>query len=483
MKLSLLPLLLAAPVLANEQGHVQLLESQVSVKINPPQTYSGYDESPIWEILEKEGWQAAQQAASSQNISDNLNGEISYQAALSQLNQAVESRNTPQARALLASNPQWSNCERIQWAWLDLQFETQSGYGPKAKQKLTALLQNCPQHALATTQKTLAWTQSRHGTDILARYRNSSGFDSNAYSKLTYQVNLNQLGKRRLSSQQTQQASQQISTIKDAKGAELLGWQYLRQKQPAKALSWFNQSINWSSQPSRKQIEGKILSLQRMGQTDDAEQLKSKWSKRYPALTKLNQSQGSPALAKACKNDPQSCLKLLDKLPSLTPQQQALAGWQWYKLDRPMTATRAFVKALKTLPKNDKDYTNTQYGYTLALNKAGFEQRAEYLAYNLPDPSQRMLYTKQREAKAILNAYELQDYAYVIDKTNQFEMNYGKDVGMAEIKGWAYYNQKQTTKAVETFRELADAYPHDETFSDALKTAECAQKKSYKHCW
>ena len=58
-----------------------------------------------------------------------------------------------------------------------------------------------------------------------------------------------------------------------------------------------------------------------------------------------------------------------------------------------------------------------------------------------------------------------------------------KRSGLAEIKGWAYYNQKQNNKAVKTFRELVDAYPHDDNLQDALKTAECALKKSYKLCY
>lgn len=144
---------------------------------------------------------------------------------------------------------------------------------------------------------------------------------------------------------------------------------------------------------------------------------------------------------------------------------------------------RAFEQALKTLPETDKDYHSTQYGYTLALNKAGFEQRAEYMAHNLPDPAQRQLYAKKREAKQILDAYEQQNYAYVIQKSTEFEQQYGKDVNMTEIKGWAYYNFNQTTRAVSTFRELAEAYPHDKKYQEALRTAVCAQKKSYKHCF
>ncbi|GAL04147.1 hypothetical protein JCM19237_2298 [Photobacterium aphoticum] len=56
----------------------------------------------------------------------------------------------------------------------------------------------------------------------MAKYRQSSGYDAEAYNKLAYQINLKQLGKQRLSRQQTQNASLQVNKVKDVKGAELL---------------------------------------------------------------------------------------------------------------------------------------------------------------------------------------------------------------------------------------------------------------------
>ncbi|GAL04148.1 hypothetical protein JCM19237_2299 [Photobacterium aphoticum] len=134
MKPSLLTLLIALPALANEQAHVQLLDSQVSVTVNPPQTYSGYDETPIWKILEKEGWQAAQQAASNQDVSDKLVGEIDYQSTLNALTEKVKNRQTAQASALINAHPEWNTCDRIQWAWLVLQAET-NGIRPECQTK------------------------------------------------------------------------------------------------------------------------------------------------------------------------------------------------------------------------------------------------------------------------------------------------------------------------------------------------------------
>ncbi|MGR5063000.1 tetratricopeptide repeat protein [Photobacterium sp. DNB22_13_2] len=483
MKFLTLALLVALPAVASEQAYIQILENDVSVEVNPQGPYNFFDEGPIWATMEKEGWQAAQKAAANQPISESLREEILYRSTREQLEQSIASKQSAQTNQLLLTHPQWESCSRIQWAWLDLKHETQSGYGPNSKQKLSKLLSNCPEHGLSTTQKTLGWTNADAGLDILNRYKNSNSYNADDYENLAYQVNLANLGQQKLNKNQTRSAGQLISHKRDAKGAELLGWQQLKNKQYNSALMWFDKSISWTETPSRKQIEGKILSLQQSGKTDQAKRYQQLWSSRYPSLKKLNRSSQSPQLAKACQSDPQTCLKLLYQNKTLSGEQHALAGWQWYKMDRPLTAKRSFEKALEEMDSENKQYQSTQYGYTLALNKAGFEQRAEFLANNLADPSQQMLYAKQRETKAILNAYEKQDYQYVIDRSEAFEQTYGKEVGLAEVKGWAYYNQKQNNKAVETFRELVDAYPHDDNLQDALKTAECAQKKSYKLCY
>lgn len=483
MKRLTLAFLVALPATAAEQAYIQLLESDVSVQVNPQGQYNYFDEGPIWETLEKSGWQEAEKAAANQPVSESLQEEIKYRSSLEQLDKAISSKQTAQAERLLAQNPQWSNCTRVQWAWLDLKQEVQSGYGPKSKQKLSQLLSNCPEHGLSTTQKTLGWANAYAGPDILSRYKNSSSYSPAEYEKLAYQVNLASLGQQKLSNSQTRSASQVISQKKDAKGAELLGWQHLKKKQYSSALEWFDKSISWTATPSQKQIEGKILSLQQLGKADEAKRYQQLWVSRYPGLKKIGSGNSSPQLARACQSDPQACLQMLYQSKTLSAEQHALAGWQWYKIDRPLTAKRSFEKALEGMDSNNKQYQSTQYGYTLALNKAGFEQHAELLANNLAEPSQKMLYAKQKETKAILNAYEKQDYQYVIDRSEAFEQTYGKEVGLAEIKGWAYYNQKQNNKAVKTFRELVDAYPHDDNLQDALKTAECALKKSYKLCY
>ena len=160
-----------------------------------------------------------------------------------------------------------------------------------------------------------------------------------------------------------------------------------------------------------------------MGKSDEAKRYQQLWSSRYPGLKKMGSSSASPQLARACQSDPQACLELLYQNKTLSAEQHALAGWQWYKIDRPLTAKRSFEKALEGMDSSNKQYQSTQYGYTLALNKAGFEQHAELLANNLADPSQKMLYAKQKETKAILNAYEKQDYQYVIDRSEAFEAN------------------------------------------------------------
>lgn len=484
MKPYKLVLLIATPALASNQTTVQLLDNDVSVTVAAPNYENSSNESNVWEILNNKGWRAAKEVSESQTISAKLENELTYRENLSKLTWAIKTNNSVVASTLINNNPEWISCERIQWAWLDLQYEASSGYGPKLRKKILTLLNMCPKYAFSTTQKALAWSSSYHDSDVLSLYRQSSGYSSRNYDKLAYQVNLALLAERTLEPEQLPSIIAHADKKKDPVGAELIGWHYLDKQKPETALLWFDKTLSWSSAATEKHIEGKILSLNQLKKSVEAKQLLSQWEEKFPNLSKISlQSQPNHNFEKVCRNDPKGCLSLLNQQSEWTPQQHALAGWQWYKLDRPLTAIRSFERSLEHMTRTHSDYSTTRYGYSLALNKAGFEHKAQLIAKDLPNPTQQSQFAKQKQINTILNAYQNQDYVYVIEKSHQFETSYGKDVGLSEIKGWAYFNQKQPTKAVEIFRELAEAYPHDDTYRKALKTAECAQKKSYKLCW
>jgi len=482
MKPLFIALTIALPTLASEQTQIQLLDKNVTVEVKSHRNVH-YDETPIWKILEKNGWKAAQTALKGQAASEKLIEEISYQAKLEDLSSAIKSRNRSVANTLLTENPGWGNCQRIQWLWLDLQNEVSSGYGPKARQKYTDVLKNYPEYTLSSTQKLFSWTGESTWPHILLQYRHSQGYNAKDYSKLAYQVQLAHLSRDGTSSNNKNMVAKQAKVKRDPKGAELLGWQYLKEENYPSSLTWFDNAIKWSGKTSKKRIEGKLLSLKGLQRQKEFEQLQVQWAKRYPSLNKLKSDANSELITHICGSQPAACLKLLDEQQSLTPQQHALAGWQWYKLQRPLTAKRSFEIALKSLPKDSDEYQQTQYGYSLVLNRAGFQQHAEQLANQFTTTSYKKMYAKQQASKNILNAFEQQNYQYVIDKSHLYEQQFGPDVGMSEIKGWAYYNQKKNIQAVDTFQQLADAYPHDPKYKDALKTAQCAQKKTYKLCY
>ncbi|CAG22176.1 tetratricopeptide repeat protein [Photobacterium profundum] len=482
MKSLYIALAISLPAMASEQAKIQLLDRNVTVEVKSYRDVY-YDETPIWKTLEKQGWKAAKNAVNEQPTSKKLTEEINFQANLEALTSAVNSNNRSAANALLADNPDWNSCQRIQWVWLDLQNEMATGYGTKSRQKYSDILQNCPEFTLTTTQKVLMWSRKSAGPQILSQYRQSPGYDATEYSKLAYQIQLKQLSRNGSHSANKDVVVKQAKVKRDSKGAELLGWQYLKEKNYQSSLSWFDSAIKWSGKPSKKLIEGKLLSLKGLHRQKEVEQLQARWVKQYPSLNKFKSNANSERLNRICESQPAACLKLLDEQQPLTSEQHALAGWQWYKLQRPLTATRSFEKALKDLPADVEQYQETQYGYSLALNRAGFQQHAESLAKLLADPSYKVMYAKQQASKNILNAFEQEKYQYVVDNTYLYEQKYGQEVGLSEIKGWAYYNQNQNTKAVNTFQQLVNAYPHDPKFKDALKTAQCAQRKTYKQCY
>ncbi|WP_299017938.1 hypothetical protein [uncultured Photobacterium sp.] len=481
MKLVYFALLAALPATANNPPNIQLLDQGVAVEVKSSNN-SYFDETVIWQVLEGKGWKAAQDAAKDKPISDKLTEEIQYQSQLAALNTAMKSRNRSAASELLNKHPKWASCQRIQWAWLDLQHETRTGFGPNAQKKYRNIVNNCPQYSLSTTKKIMSWAPRSAKTQILALYRQSPGFKTADYSMLAYQLHLEQLAGNNKDTAIKKLVAKQAKNIKCPEGSELLAWQYLQDKDFSASLTWFDRAINWSRKPSQKLIEGKLLSLKGLERTDEYERFYNQWVKRYPKLKKQTPDAHSQLLASTCKSQPVACLKLLEKQPTLTPVQHSLAGWQWYNLQRPLTAKHSFEKALQGLPAGSEQHQNALYGYSLSLNRAGFQRQAETLASQLVNQEHKEMYAKQQASQAILNAYEHHNYQYVIEKSNLYEQQFGPEIGLTEIKGWAHYNQKQNTEAVQTFQHLVDAYPHDTKFRDALKTAQCAQKKSYKIC-
>lgn len=485
MKTFYFALLGALPAVAsetpNDNSNIHVLDQGVTIKVQSANR-GHFDETPIWQILEKQGWKAAQQAAKHKPISEKLAGELQYQSQLAALSSAMKKRNYQTAGNLLNKHPNWSNCQRIQWAWLDLKHETRTGFGPEAQKKYQNIANNCSQYGFSTTQKVMSWTAKSTWPAVLDQYRQSKAYKASGYSSLAYQLHLEQLSDNSNDPKLQQQVAKQAKKVHCPLGSELLGWQYLEKEDYDAALLWFDRTVNWSRKPSQKQIEGKLLSLNGLNRTEEYDAVYNQWVKRYPGLKKHTPDAQSKQLASTCESQPVACLKLLEQQKSMTAEQHALAGWQWYKLKRPLTAKRDFEKALQGLKADTEEYENALFGYSLSLNRAGFQQQAETSAEKLQQPENKALFAKQRASQNILNAYERQDYQFVIEQSKNFEQQFGPEIGMTEMKGWAYYNQKQNTRAVETFQQLVDAYPYDENYKEALKTAQCAQKKSYKQC-
>ncbi|QFI36790.1 hypothetical protein FR932_02550 [Moritella marina ATCC 15381] len=478
MKFLYLVLLITLPSQAAEDANIELLNNHITVEVTSHNT-TNFDESKIWGILDNAGADAARTAGKGHPLSDKLNNEINYQINLSALTKALKTKNTPAAKTLLSSNPQWRSCQRIQWLWLSLQNEIATGYGPKAQQEYRYIQQNCPVHALSTTQKVMAWTSNSAWPNILTEYKKSTGYDAQSYAKLSYQVQLATLSNN---PNNKNTVAKTVTLKKDSKGAELLAWQYLNEKNYTASLSWFNQASQWAGKNSQKLIEGKLLSLSGLERHQEFDQLQKQWIKKYPTLTQLAANPQADALTKTCQSQPTNCLMLLSEINELTPQQHILAGWQWYKLQRPLTAKRSFEHALKALSEDTDDYQQAKYGYSLALNKAGFKQYSQQLASKLTYQTHQVAASKQTMSEHVSAAFEKKNYQYVIDNAALYEKKFGPDVWLTEIKGWSYHNQKKSTKAIETFQSLANAYPYETKFKDALKVAKCARSKLSSSC-
>ena len=226
MKFLYLVLLITLPSQAAEDANIELLNNHITVEVTSHNT-TNFDESKIWGILDNAGADAARTAGKDHPLSDKLNNEINYQINLSALTKALKTKNTPAAKTLLSSNPQWRSCQRIQWLWLSLQNEIATGYGPKAQQEYRYIQQNCPVHALSTTQKVMAWTSNSAWPNILTEYKKSTGYDAQSYAKLSYQVQLATLSNN---PNNKNTVAKTVTLKKDSKGAELLAWQYLNEK-------------------------------------------------------------------------------------------------------------------------------------------------------------------------------------------------------------------------------------------------------------
>ncbi|PKF48804.1 hypothetical protein AT251_23470, partial [Enterovibrio nigricans] len=272
---------------ANAQDHheVNLFDERIVVEVKT-ETATSFDETPLWKTLENDGWKAAKQAIQGNQVSAALTEEIDYQKSVETLKKAMKKKRYSDAEALLAANESWVNCDRIEWVWLDLQQEVVSGYGENAQTKYQYVLDNCEGHEQSTAIKLFGWAGANAGDDIVARYRKSPGFDVKVAEKMEHDIMLSTLSHSALTERELVRLSSNIKARRDGQAAETLGWKYLKLNDADSALNWFENAIRWSG-PTQNRVEGKLQSLQHLGELESLHQEHQTWLEKYPKLAEL----------------------------------------------------------------------------------------------------------------------------------------------------------------------------------------------------
>ncbi|USH04931.1 hypothetical protein K6Q96_16945 [Grimontia kaedaensis] len=477
--LVMLVALSSIPSYAQDHHEVNVFDERILVEVSS-QSHTGVDETQFWDMLKQEGWQQTQEAIQGIEVSSNLLEEISYRESLETLDQYIDSKQYNAASTLILSHPEWQSCDRIQWLWLELRSEASTGYGSKAKEKYHYLMANCEGHELSTTQKLMSWTSTSAHPEILSQYESNPNYNALEGQKIKSDMQLATLSHQSVSNNDLQMASQVVLDKQDAKSAELVGWKYLNNGDPSSALSWFENSIKWGG-PSSKRIEGKLLSLQSLGEYDALEFEQNVWGKEYPDIAALDL--GTEAEAPLdCETSPVLCLQSLNAKSDLTAQDVALKGWKLLEIKRPMSASVAFEQALALMTPADTDWDLTQYGYVLSLEKNGFNDKADALAMQINDPEKRAEIDKKIAMKRVFSAYESKSYDETLTRIEDYEQTYGRDVALLEIKAWTLYNSQRKREAIETYSVLADAFPHDEDMQHSYLVMKCGLTKKAQAC-
>ncbi|WP_104401629.1 hypothetical protein [Vibrio penaeicida] len=467
---TLLVTLTALTAHAQDHHEITVFDDRIKVEITT-QTQTGFDETVYWNMLEKEGWKETKKATEDLNISSALLTELNYQESVYRLNKHIKNRNLTSANALLEKHPQWRTCDRIQWQWLDLENETMTGYGPNAQTKYQSILDNCEGQELSTTQKLLSWTPSSAGSDILARYKTSAGYDKKFADQMEYDIRLSQLESPNVSGNRLESIGHLAKSRKDTKTAEIIAWKYMESEQPDIALEWFENAINWGG-PNEKRIEGKLLSLQAMEELERLHLEHQVWSEKYPSIAEMEISTGAKEDLE-CEESAAKCLESLNSKPNLAAQDLVMKGWKLYELQRPMSASIAFEEALDMMPSDDPQRDLTQYGYVLALEKMGYSDKAIALAMQINDVEKRAEIDKKVAVRRFYSAFQAEAYEETLTRIEQYEQDYGKDVKLIEIKAWALYNSQRKEEAYAEYTVLAEAFPHNEEMQRSYLIIKC----------
>lgn len=466
----LLVALTALTAQAQDHHEITVFDDRIQVEVTT-KSQTGFDDTIYWNMLKKKGWKATQKATEGLSISSGLKTELNYQESLYDLNRHLKNRRLTAAKALLEKYPQWRTCDRIQWLWLDLKNETMTGYGSNAQAKYQSVLDNCKGQELSTTQKLLSWTPSSAGSDILARYKTSAGYDRKFAAQLEYDNRLSQLESTNVSDSQLESIGRSAKSRKDAKTAEVIAWKYMESEQPDVALGWFESAINWGG-PNEKRIEGKLLSLQAMEDLERLHMEHQVWSEKYPSIAEMDIGTGAKEDLE-CEESAAKCLESLNNKPNLTAQDYVMKGWKLYELQRPMSASIAFEEALDIMPKDDPQRDLTQYGYVLALEKMGYSDKAIALAMQINDVEKRAEIDKKVAVRRVYSAFQAEAYEETLARIEQYEQDYGKDVKLIEIKAWALYNSQRKEEAYAEYTVLAEAFPHNEEMQRSYLIIKC----------
>jgi len=464
---------------AQDHHEVTVFDERIVVEVNT-QTQTGFNEEPYWNMLQEKGWKATKKVIEGHNISPELIDELNYQESVSILDKHLKKRRIRSAEQLLSAHPEWASCERIQWLWLDLKSESMTGYGPNAQKKYQSILDNCNGLELSTTQKLISWSNLGASRDILARYRGSKGYNRKLASQMEYDLSLSRLESSTVSQQALDNIGRSVKVRKDAKTAEILAWKYMESEQPKAAFRWFEYAINWGG-ANKKRIEGKLLSLQSMGETEHLQREIQVWSKEYPSIANMEIGKGEEE-AIACETSIAQCLQILNDKPSLTAQEFTLKGWKLYELRRPMSAAIAFEKALDLMSTNDPKRDLTQYGYVLSLEKIGYADRAQTLAMKIDDVEKRAEIEKKVAIKRVYSTFQAEDYNETISRIDEYEKYYGKDAKLIEIKAWALYNSQRKEEALQEYTVLSQAFPHDKDVQRSYLIIKCGFTKNAPVC-
>ncbi|MBU2326184.1 MAG: hypothetical protein KJ755_02310 [Alphaproteobacteria bacterium] len=277
-------------------------------------------------------------------------------------------------------------------------------------------------------------------------------------------------GKTKIEDRVVTRYSEAIQKTESADHARLLGWYAYNSRQFQPASAWFAKAFDW--QPEADSLKGMLLSMTRLGQKAEINELRARYGEVYSTVFAEIKSAAEPKgkggkavnapggiearyLSSLQKKDYGACIADLRKLEArgqLRPDVQVSKGWCLLGLNHLAEARQAFTDGLA---RGGGKADDAAYGLGLTLLRAKLTDDAEALLMRQP-----LTPLRERELRAELlwqkarSAFDRKQYRQTLEALNVRLQLVPEPVGISQMRAWSHYHLGNLAQSRSIFAQL-----------------------------